>query len=70
MINRSLIRRLQKLQEACVTKEPLSFVIHFVDPGGEITSTLTTEDGVETWWHAPGHASPEKNRPMSANVPK
>lgn len=53
---RTLHNRLTKLESCFVpaTQRP-NFLIEFVDAQGEITGTLTRENGERKTWYAPGH---------------
>ena len=58
MMTRTLNGRLRRL--AAVLQPPQrargpNIRVHLVEPGGEITSTITFEDGAQKWWFAPGH---------------
>jgi len=69
MMNRMLARRLENLEARCRPASSLQFEISFIEPGTmAVVSKLTTGNGRDEWWHAPGHAPAE--RQMSGNVLK
>ncbi len=69
MINRTVARRLEKLEARCGSAASLEFEISFIEPGTmAVVSKLTTGNGRDEWWYAPGHAPAEQQ--MSANVLK
>jgi len=53
---RGVHNRLKRLERRFAPAiEPPNIVVQFVEATGEITSTLTLENGQERWWYAPGH---------------
>ena len=56
MLNRTLTHRLKKLAGRFrPPEEPSDHVIQFVEANGDVTCTLTWENGQQKWWYAPGH---------------
>ena len=69
MMNRTLARRLENLEARYRPASSLEFEISFIEPGTmAVVSKLTTGNGRDEWWYAPGHAPAEQQ--MSANVLK
>jgi hypothetical protein len=67
MMNRGLARRLEKLEVRCKPAPSWEFEISFIEPGTmAVVSKLTTRNGRDEGWYAPGH-EPEE-RKMSADV--
>jgi len=67
MINRTVARRLEKLEARCGSAASLEFEISFIEPGTmAVVSKLTTSNGRDEWWYAPGHEPGE--RQMSSDV--
>lgn len=56
MNSRRLADRLRRLEgRLASTSHPGPFLIQYVEPSGEVTSTVTIANGREEWWYAPGY---------------
>jgi hypothetical protein len=63
MITRALVSRLERLERRVGTsREPLRFIIRYINPDGTVASTVRLGEGGEReWWSASGQGSQDAN---------